>query len=394
MVGITPQGGSRPRLTYLSRAIIICLSIAFIGGASFLFTEPNRWNHPSPVTHLQHEELLLNGRMFRFELTCTCPSVVTQGETVELPFLLKITPLNPRTDYLAKPASTTLLADAGGTPVALMSPLRVVTPSTPHEWVYLSIPDPTILNHGVEEVVSVTVQLQGITDGLSRIDFSINREDNSPVAPAVASFSWPMSHRQPFGLFILPYIYAVLVFGIGLGLFLAWSYRLRVLRERTERNLADAQKQAADNPEVAKFAWDLARVKLEAYFDRNLIQVNLVFWVASGVMAIGFCFVLLGVWLSYSNPSNVQPPRVAAISGVITQFIGATFMVIYRSIMAQANGFMNILERINTVGMAVQVLDSLKDGTELKDLTRAQIVTLLLANNHSPSTKEKPRQTK
>jgi len=39
--------------------------------------------------------------------------------------------------------------------------------------------------------------------------------------------------------------------------------------------------------------------------------------------------------------------------------IGVTFMVIYRSTMAQANQFMEVLERINTVGMAVQILDTI-----------------------------------
>jgi hypothetical protein len=109
-----------------------------------------------------------------------------------------------------------------------------------------------------------------------------------------------------------------------------------------------------------------------------------VFWVASIVMGVGFLFVLVGVWLAYTRPSDIKPPLVAAISGIITQFIGATFMVIYRSTMAQANEFMTVLERINTVGMAVQVLDSLQDGTALKDNTRAHLATLLLSMKTPP----------
>jgi len=47
--------------------------------------------------------------------------------------------------------------------------------------------------------------------------------------------------------------------------------------------------------------------------------------------------------------------------------------------MSQANTFMQVLERINTVGMAVQILDSIPDAdAQLKNSTRAELVTLLL----------------
>jgi hypothetical protein len=40
---------------------------------------------------------------------------------------------------------------------------------------------------------------------------------------------------------------------------------------------------------------------------------------------------------------------------------------------------MNVLERINTVGMAVQILDAIPDASaELKNSTRAETVSLLL----------------
>jgi hypothetical protein len=57
-------------------------------------------------------------------------------------------------------------------------------------------------------------------------------------------------------------------------------------------------------------------------------------------------------------------------------------MVIYRSTMSQANEYVSVLERINTVGMAMQILDSMADGkSELKDTTRAQIIALLLSSS-------------
>jgi hypothetical protein len=63
----------------------------------------------------------------------------------------------------------------------------------------------------------------------------------------------------------------------------------------------------------------------------------------------------------FSNGPTINASTIATISGIITQFIGATLMLIYRSTMAQAIEFMTVLERINTVGMAVQLSDSTKE---------------------------------
>jgi len=157
---------------------------------------------------------------------------------------------------------------------------------------------------------------------------------------------------------------------------------------QTKAKIEKAEEKAESEPTKAKFAWDLARIKLEAYFDRNLFQVNQVFWLAVVMMMVGFGFVLAAVVMSLNHPQITPAALVAGLSGIITQFIGATFLVIYKSTMAQANEFMSVLERINTVGMAVQVLDSIPDtNAALKDQTRAQIVELLL----STSVRPKPR---
>jgi hypothetical protein len=150
------------------------------------------------------------------------------------------------------------------------------------------------------------------------------------------------------------------------------------LKARIDKAESNAEKQ----PEKAKFAWDLARVKLEAYFDRNLSQVNQVFALAVLMIAVGFGFVLWGVTLSLGQPKITPTSIVAAVAGIVAQFIGATVMVIYRSTMAQANQFMGVLERINTVGMAIQVLDSIPDlQGPLKNDTRAHIIGLLLGQH-------------
>jgi hypothetical protein len=72
------------------------------------------------------------------------------------------------------------------------------------------------------------------------------------------------------------------------------------------------------------------------------------------------------------------------LAGVITEFIGATFLFIYRSAIQQAVDYSKSLERINSVGMAMQILDTMPNTPDpgvpedLKSKTKATLVELLV----------------
>jgi uncharacterized membrane protein len=136
-----------------------------------------------------------------------------------------------------------------------------------------------------------------------------------------------------------------------------WWWWTRAQRQFTKK-IEQIEVKAEQQPEKTKDAWD--REKLEAYFNRNLSQVGMIFFVALFVMLVGFGFIGWGVSLAIAKPDSIKTSYLAAISGTITEFIGVTFMVIYRSTMAQANQFMEVLERIHTVGRAVQILDAIR----------------------------------
>jgi hypothetical protein len=187
-------------------------------------------------------------------------------------------------------------------------------------------------------------------------------------------------HRIKLSLGIFVPLLAVPLIALKLA---TWA---REHERRIDQKVEQAESKALAEPEKPKYAWDAARINLEAYFERNRLQVAQVFVIAVIVMSIGFILVCFGVYLAMTRPDTIKPALVAGISGIITQFIGATFMVIYRSTMTQANEFMVILERINTVGMAIQVLELIPDSeTALKNESRVKIVELLLSANISTS---------
>lgn len=56
----------------------------------------------------------------------------------------------------------------------------------------------------------------------------------------------------------------------------------------TRARVTEAESRVEAQPERAKPTWDLARVTLDAYFNRNLTQINAIFWLSVVVMLVGF----------------------------------------------------------------------------------------------------------
>ena len=77
--------------------------------------------------------------------------------------------------------------------------------------------------------------------------------------------------------------------------------------------------------------------------------------------------------------------------------IGATFLFIYRSTIKQAGSYSETLERMNSVGMAMQILDTIPDGAnsdDLKSNTKATLVELLIRQTHQVPEKTENNEEK
>jgi hypothetical protein len=167
------------------------------------------------------------------------------------------------------------------------------------------------------------------------------------------------------------------------------AYQGLIEQEAREHKIETVEKRLREHPEKPQLAWDLARVKLENYLDRNLSQVRSIYWLTLIVMLCGFSFVSYGLFQASQNPEKLPVSIVASASGVLISFIGGSFLLIYRSILAQSKEYVTVLERINAVGMAVQVIATIPEANaELKSQTKADLAKQLLslyANSAPPA---------
>src|SRR5215216_4030771 len=130
-----------------------------------------------------------------------------------------------------------------------------------------------------------------------------------------------------------------------------------------------------------------ARLKIQFYMHENLRQVHWIFWLSLVAMFLGFLIIISGAILAYKiayeDPSATQVPSiVTSLSGVIVEFISATFLFIYRSTMRQASEYVDILRRLNTIGTSVKLVDEIGDKDSeptFKNRTRAQIASQILS---------------
>jgi hypothetical protein len=172
---------------------------------------------------------------------------------------------------------------------------------------------------------------------------------------------------------ILGVIGGILILGIA-------GYQGAVTATEKEIVVQKVEERFRTHPNEPQVAWELARVKLESYLNRNLAQISWIFVLTLFVMVTGFVIIGYGTIQAYQSPEHFKPSIVVTLAGLIVEFLGATFLFVYKSTMEQARDYVNILERINAVGMSVQILDSIKsDDTGLSDKTRAEMALVLLS---------------
>lgn len=122
--------------------------------------------------------------------------------------------------------------------------------------------------------------------------------------------------------------------------------------------IEEAQQAASDQPNKAKPAWQLASLTLQTYYARNLQQNRMIFWLSVAIILIGFGLIVVAIAMALLDPLTVTIAVVGGSAGIITELIGATCLVIFRSTVEQSLRYTAALERTNNVGMALAILDT------------------------------------
>lgn len=129
----------------------------------------------------------------------------------------------------------------------------------------------------------------------------------------------------------------------------------------------------------ARPLWNLANARLDLYFERNLSQIRSIFWLTVLVLIVGFTLMGYGVFQAFQANSSIEASVLATASGILTQFLAATFLVLYRSTINQASAFVSALERMNAFGIAIQIIDTIpEEYTSMQQEARSQLAAKIV----------------
>ncbi|CAG5067284.1 hypothetical protein DYBT9623_00004 [Dyadobacter sp. CECT 9623] len=220
----------------------------------------------------------------------------------------------------------------------------------------------------------------------------------SAVAKAVISGSKEVRKLSYFALVLI--IISIILFGLveaafiaeiyrsvavtigaiaALAVMIIYGYQLSVEESVAKAEIKEVEARIIDKNSETTAAWELGRIKVESYLNRNLIQVRWIFIWTVLVMIVGFLIVGYGIFKLFLGDIQLNAAILAAISGLLIEFLGGSFLIIFKSSMQQAKDYVTVLERINAVGMSVQILDSIRpEEAQLQDQTKANIAIKLL----------------
>ncbi len=196
-----------------------------------------------------------------------------------------------------------------------------------------------------------------------------------------------------------------------------WNQQQSQKMKEAEEKIEEAQLK------IRNFSWNMANASLEKYYQRNLMEVQVIFMTSVVVMILGFLLILasLAITLYDLNPAespnrspdtgvaepgevrrsqesdmatsvitsnnNSDVATIGVIAGIITNFIGATFMIVYRSTVREASRYSNSLNRINDVGIAMDILNTSVEHQDTPEILAAkvEIAKRLLDSDRHPN---------
>jgi hypothetical protein len=181
---------------------------------------------------------------------------------------------------------------------------------------------------------------------------------------------------------------------------------IRILRLMTHRGLAQdaierlekAERAAQAEPDKAQPLSEVSGARLEVYFERNLIQLRSVYLLTTAVLIGGFGLIGYGVFKAFQQDTKLEAAGLTAAAGVLTEFVGATVLVVFRSTLAQASSFAKALERINAFGMAAKLVESIPESAgEMRERAKARlalgiVASIAIAKPESKSSEKKKKK--
>lgn len=148
------------------------------------------------------------------------------------------------------------------------------------------------------------------------------------------------------------------------------NVKKRLVEKQNEIKLAEKESPLKIGP-----IWELGRLELGENMTQTRKKADILFnfsivFIISGI--IGLCG---SIFLHFNSPQNFS--FLIGVGSIILESFGGIFIVLYKTTINQLNKNIEILAKINNVGMSLRILDSLDPSSEVFE-AKIEISKLLI----------------
>lgn len=164
-----------------------------------------------------------------------------------------------------------------------------------------------------------------------------------------------------------------------------WRSSSDMLDEIAKRKQAleekiDAQK---DNPHIQDII-QLNLSQLNEYYTINKSQSKSAYGFSLIMIFVGSLLIVVAVILCFVAPSQISITLITGISGLLSEFIGATALNLYKESNKHVNEFLERLTYLQKVMLAIELVDRISEGKKEDQLS---IIISSLMKSESESEK-------
>jgi hypothetical protein len=151
---------------------------------------------------------------------------------------------------------------------------------------------------------------------------------------------------------------------------------------RKEKKTYSDKLENAEGDEIFKYILLMSSAALEEYVAQTRLQAQQSFLSSTGVAMVGFILLSIGIglafWASFTGKSDLNAAYLAAVAGLLTEFISGVFFYLYSRTLQQINRFHDRLISSQHVAMSFLAISLLEEQTH-KEATQAELAKLLLS---------------
>lgn len=170
-------------------------------------------------------------------------------------------------------------------------------------------------------------------------------------------------------------------------------------KKRIANRLPIVRQPSTDEEKPPSYFDSLVKINVEnlaEYYNLVKVHTNNSFRASLLAGVIGFGLILIGVIAGFGGAETATPAKLAAVSGVVTEFISGVFFYLYNRTVRQLKEYHDSLLDVQNVLLSLKLVNETEDAVAKREMTARMCEFLMvhvIPTTGSPRRRAVPRRT-